>query len=124
MTPVRDAPLAILGLALLGCGADVGSVGAVFGRDAESRTLIVRDAPKGAGDAEAALLPGDEVLMIDGWYVKGMDGKAVRARLRGEVGSTVRLTVVRGSEVHHFRVRRGPLGERRAPPPKEERIAE
>ncbi len=62
--------------------------------------------------------------MIDGWYVKGMTAKDIRAKLRGEVGSTVRLTVVRGDEVHHLRVRRGALGERRVAPPREERIGE
>ena len=127
MTPVRDGCLALFGLALLGCGGasgDVGSVGAVFGRDTETRALVVHEAPPVAGAARAELLPGDQVLMIDGWYVKGMSAKDVRTRLRGEVGSTVRLTVVRGDEVHHVRIQRTPLGERRAPPPREERIAE
>jgi hypothetical protein len=37
----------------------------------------------------------------------------------------VRLTIVRnGDEVHHLVVKRGELGQRRAPPPREERIAE
>jgi len=126
MRSVRDGCLAILGLGLFGCGgaSDVGSVGAVFGRDNETRELVVREAGPAAGTAEASLLPGDQVLMIDGWYVKGMSAKDIRARLRGDVGSTVRLTVVRGDEVHHLRVQRGPLGERRAPRPREERIAE
>ncbi len=125
MTAFGDGRIAILGLTLLGCGgSEVGSVGAVFGRDAETRELVVREAPPAAGAAEAGLLPGDEVLMIDGWYVLGMSAKDIRTRLRGDVGSTVRLTVVRGSEVHHLAVRRGALGEHRAPRPREERIAE
>jgi hypothetical protein len=40
------------------------------------------------------------------------------------VGSSVQLTVVRGAAVLHVRVVRAPLGERRAPPQREERIAE
>ena len=125
---MRGAPrrVALFALALAGCGGGgVGSVGAVFGRDNETRALVVREAPPGAGSGKAGLLPGDEVVMIDGWYVKGMNAKSIRAKLRGEVGSTVRLTVVRGGdEVHHLRVRRGELGEHHAPPPREERIAE
>lgn len=123
MTPAR---LAILGLALLGCGGGgAGSVGAVFGRDNETRALIVRDAPSSTTGGRAGLLPGDQVLMIDGHYVNDLDAKDVRARLRGDVGSTVRLTVVRnGDEVLHLRVTRRELGERRPPTPREERIAE
>ncbi len=119
--------LALLGAALLGCGgaSDVGSVGAVFGRDNETRALVVRDVPAGTGAGNAGLRAGDRVLMIDGWYVRDMDAKSLRAKLRGDVGSTVRLTVVRGDEeVRHIVIRRGEIGERRAPPPREERIAE
>jgi carboxyl-terminal processing protease len=113
-------------LVATGCGGtSVGSVGAVFGRDNDTHTVVVREAPAGAAGAKAGLLPGDHVLMIDGWYVRDLSAKDVRAKLRGEVGSTVRLTVVRnGNEVFHLRVKRGELGERRPPPPREERIAE
>jgi C-terminal processing protease CtpA/Prc len=64
--------------------------------------------------------------MIDGWYVKDLDAKTIREKLRGDVGSSVRLTVVRnGEEVHHLRVVRRELGERpAAPPPAEEKISE
>ena len=63
---------------------------------------------------------------IDGWYVKDLDAKEVREKLRGDVGSTVRLTVVRkGDEVRHVRVTRRELGDRLPPPPpREERISE
>ena len=132
MTSTSPARVMLSSLALaflVGCGAsnlggDVGSVGAVFGRDNETRALIVHETPPGAGAEKAGLLPGDQVVMIDGWYVRGMNAKDIRARLRGEVGTTVRLTVVRGDEVHHLQVRRGGLAERRAPPPREERITE
>ncbi len=135
--PVRLALTLLLVSAGLGCGGtgffglgggggdgDVGSVGAVFSRDNETRELIVREAPPGAGAEKAGLLPGDQLVMIDGWYVRGMSTKDIRARLRGEIGTTVRLTVVRGDEVHHLQVRRSGLAERRALPPREERIAE
>jgi PDZ domain len=131
----------LFGLGGGGGDGDVGSVGAVFSRDNETRALVVREAAPGAGAEKAGLLPGDQVVMIDGWYVRGMSTKDIRARLRGEIGTTVRLTVVRGmgqspaspggapsstrgDEVHHLQVRRLGLAERRALPPREERIAE
>jgi carboxyl-terminal processing protease len=108
------------------CGGSApGSVGAVFGRDNETRQLVVRDAPAGGAAERAGLAPGDQVLMIDGVYVRDLAARDVRAKLRGEVGTTVRLTVVRnGDEVHHLVVTRAELGERHPPPPREERIAE
>jgi carboxyl-terminal processing protease len=120
-------PLAILALALTACGGGgVGTVGAIFGRDRDTRALVVREAPEGRAAASAGLQPGDQIVMIDGWYVKDLDAKAIREKLRGEVGSSVRLTVVRnGAEVHHLRVVRRELGERTAaPPPAEEKISE
>ncbi len=124
-------PLVRLALALalsalpLACGgAAVGSVGAVLGRDNETRALIVRETPAGDAAEKAGLRPGDEIVMIDGLYVKDMSAKDVRARLRGEVGTTVRLTVVRGNAVRHVVVTRGALGEHHASPPREERLAE
>jgi C-terminal processing protease CtpA/Prc len=123
---VNPSRFALLAVALVACGgaSGPGSVGAVFGRDSETRALVVREAPPGAAAEKAGLQPGDEVVMIDGWYVRDMSGKDVRAKLRGEVGSTVRLTVVRGDDVRHVRVLRGALGERHPPPPREERISE
>jgi C-terminal processing protease CtpA/Prc len=120
-------PLAILALALPACGGGaVGSVGAIFGRDRDTRVLVIREAPEGAAASRAGLQPGDQIVMIDGWYVKDLDAKAIRDKLRGDVGSSVHLTVVRnGDEIHHVRVVRRELGDRAAPPPpKEERISE
>jgi C-terminal processing protease CtpA/Prc len=120
-------PLAILALALPACGVGgVGSVGAILGRDRETRALVIREAPEGAAAARAGLQPGDQIVMIDGVYVKDLDAKTIREKLRGDVGSSVRLTVVRnGDEVHHVRIVRRELGDRAAPPPpKEERITE
>jgi carboxyl-terminal processing protease len=129
MSPARIRLASLALIFIVECGGslggnNLGSVGAVFGRDNETRALVVRETPPGAGAEKAGLLPGDQVVMIDGWYVRGMNAKDIRARLRGEVGTTVRLTVVRGDEVHHLQVRRGELAERRATPPREERIAE
>jgi C-terminal processing protease CtpA/Prc len=84
----------------------------------------VREVPPGLAADKAGLLPGDEIVMIDGSYVKDLGPEELRQRLRGEAGSTVALTVVRGDEVRHVSLTRSPLGARRPPPPKEERIAE
>jgi len=97
-------------------------VGAVFGRDNETNALYVRDVPPGLGAEEAGLLPGDQVVMIDGLYVRDMDEREIRRKLRGEVGSTVALTVLRGDEVRRVSVVRSALRKQKVLPPREERI--
>jgi carboxyl-terminal processing protease len=115
----------IVSLLAAGCGAGgTGSVGAVLGRDNETRALHVREVPEGLGAGKAGLLPGDEIVMIDGAYVRDLGAEQIRTKLRGEAGSTVALTVVRGDEVRHVTVTRAPMRERRPAPPREERIAE
>jgi C-terminal processing protease CtpA/Prc len=62
-------------------------------------------------------------MMIDGLYVGDMAGKEVREHLRGDIGTTVSLTILRGDEVRHVTVTRGKMGDRPKRPPKEETIA-
>lgn len=125
ISPSRLAPL-VLVLAALGCrNAQIGSVGAVLGKDSESGNVVVRETREGLAAEKAGLRPGDEILMIDGVYARDLGAAAVRDRLRGPPGSSVDLTVVRGDEVLRVTVTRAPLGAPTAAPapPKEERIA-
>jgi carboxyl-terminal processing protease len=110
-------------LALPACAgaSDSASIGAVLGRDNDTRALYVRDVPDGLGASLAGLVPGDEILMIDGQYTRDLEQKAIVALLRGPVGSEVDLTVARGSEVRHVRVKRTALRESEVKP-KEETI--
>ncbi|MGK3999765.1 PDZ domain-containing protein [Sorangium sp. So ce1024] len=113
---------AALLLMAAGCSASVGSIGAVLGRDNESEALHVRDVPPGLAAERAGLLPGDEILMIDGVYVRDLTSTELRDRLRGPVGSAVELTIVRGGDVRRVRVVRGALRELEGIKPREERI--
>lgn len=113
----------MLALAAIGCGASVGSIGAVLGRDNDTHALYVREAPRGMAAAEAGLQPGDEILMVDGFYVKDMSVKQLQALLRGEVGSTVELTVARSGAVRHVKLKRSLLRQHEVKP-KEETLEE
>jgi carboxyl-terminal processing protease len=105
--------LALL-VALHGCGSTspapvaIGSVGAVLARDEVSGAVFVRDVPL-ADELDRGLLPGDELLMIDGVFVRPLSGDELRGRLRGTVGSKVALTVTRGSDVVRLELQRMPL---------------
>ena len=96
----------------------------MFGRDNDTRSLYVREVPPGLAAASAGLLPGDQIVMIEGLYVRDLDAKTIRDKLRGEVGSTVALTVLRGDEVLHVRVSRGVTRNHEPIPPKETRFSE
>jgi C-terminal processing protease CtpA/Prc len=110
-------------LAAAACGAPiVGSIGAVLGRDNDTHALYVRDVPAGLGADRAGLLPGDEIVMINGVHVRDLSPRDVRARLRGEVGSAVELTVVRGNEVLEVQVIRGELRAHEEIRPPEEKL--
>lgn len=120
--------IAILTAALVaGCsggGAAMGSVGAVFGRDNDTNALYVREVPPGLAASEAGLLPGDQVVMIEGRYVRDLGEKEIRAELRGEVGSPLLLTILRGNEVLHVKVTRSALRAHEAVQPREQKITE
>lgn len=90
----------------------MGSIGAVLRHDTQEGTLLVEEAPEGLSGASAGLLDGDQVKMIDGVLVDDLDGRRIRALLRGPVGSSVTLTVVRGEEVLHVEIERAALGQK------------
>ena len=55
----------------------------------------------------AGILPGDLIVRVDGEDVASMDLRDVSARLKGQVGTTVQLTVRRGDEEVDMTMRRG-----------------
>jgi len=100
----------VLGLALgtvLGCAAHRGTIGANLGRQPDGRVFI-REVPPKLGAAKAGLQPGDEITLINGRDVRTFDEKSIHSLLSGEVGETVKLTVLRGEEVLHVTVERTP----------------
>ena len=115
------ALLLVISLAACSATAPAGSIGAILGRDTDTRALYVRDVPEGLGASLAGLIPGDEILMINGQYTRDLDQKAIVKLLRGEIGTEVDLTVARGGEVRHVRVKRTALRETEVKP-KEETI--
>ena len=121
---VRAHGLLLLALgAVAACGPPaVGSVGAILGRDRDTGALHVRETPEGMAAAEAGLLPGDQIKMIDGVLVDNLDKNRIQALLRGGVGTKVKLTVVRGEEILHIEITRGPMRKAEPPPQPEERI--
>ncbi len=95
------------------CGPSRGTIGAVLARQ-PSGEVTVRQVPEGLGSDDAGLEPGDQILLVDGIDVRGLSPDALRELLAGNLGQTVRMTIVRGDEI--LRVQVG----RTRPPDREE----
>jgi len=104
-----------LALALAACASQKGTIGAVLAQSPDGKLSIHEVPPKLAAD-KAGLKPGDEILLIEGQDVRMMDEKQVDRALTGEVGSKVKLTIVRGEEVMHVTLERTPAKRYRPTP--------
>lgn len=132
--PLASAPArlarALFRLACAGCLAAlvascqpaVGSLGAVLGRDRETAVVVLREVVEGGAADRAGLAPGDELVRIDGERARSLSAEQLRQKLRGEVGSTMDLTVARGDVVLRVRVVRRRLGAGRPVRGREERL--
>lgn len=95
--------------ACAGCASSApGTIGAAIGQQADHR-LFVRSVPPGQGADRAGLVVDDEILLIDGKPVQTMSSEDVRRAVRGDVGSTLMLTIVRKNQQHEIKVVRTPL---------------
>ena len=95
----------VLALGAAGCAAQKGTIGAVIGQSREGK-LTVREVPKGLGADRAGVKEGDEILLIDGMDVRTLSDSRVQQLLSGEVGTPVKLTLVRGGQVLRVTVHR------------------
>jgi hypothetical protein len=94
---------------LAGCSSPPpGTIGAALGQSAEHR-LFVRSMPPGQGADRAGLLVDDEIVAIDGKDVRSMSPDDVRRAVRGDVGSTLVITILRGTERREMKIVRTPL---------------
>lgn len=112
-SPRRHGLFALLVVALLACSSpSTGSIGVILARDDKTGVVRVHEVPEGLTGDSAGLQPGDRLKMIDGVLVDELDAARIRTLLRGPVGSSVRLTVLRGETVLHVEVTRQALGSK------------
>jgi C-terminal processing protease CtpA/Prc len=87
----------------------MGSVGAVLAQSHPDGRVTVRDTPPGLPAAQAGLVPGDEILFIEGRDVRAMSPDAIHLALEGQVGSTVELTILHQGKIERMALKRAPL---------------
>jgi len=70
--------------------------------------LYIERVPADGAAARAGLTAHDRVLTIDGTPVSALDEQQIRDRLRGEVGTHVRLHVEREGQERDVEIERAP----------------
>uniref|UniRef100_A0A0E0PX25 C-terminal processing peptidase n=1 Tax=Oryza rufipogon TaxID=4529 RepID=A0A0E0PX25_ORYRU len=78
----------------IGSDGSVQGVGVFINKEPSSGRLLVMDCIEGGPADRAGLHGGDELVEIDGKSVSGLDGEAAAQRLRGRVGTTVKVKVL------------------------------
>ena len=100
---------AAIGTSTPACASSApGTIGAALGQQSDHH-VFVRSAPPGQGAEKAGLLVDDEVIALDGKLVAGMTPDDIRRAVRGDVGSTLTVTILRGGEKRDIKVTRTPL---------------
>jgi carboxyl-terminal processing protease len=79
---------------------ELSGVGMRLKQDEKTKALVVAEPMKGSPAIAAGILSGDELLVIDGKFTTGMTVEAAAGLIRGEVGTRVRLKLLRqGKEI-------------------------
>lgn len=84
---------------------EYGGIGVVIGADHDGYIYVLSVFPGSAAEI-AGLLPGDEILAINGASVDTMDITDAAGRIRGKSGTSVEITVFRSEEEKTFQVER------------------
>lgn len=85
-----------------------GTIGAALGQRTDHH-VFVRSVPPGQGADRAGLVVDDEVVAIQGRDVAEMTPDDIRRACRGDVGSTVTVTILRDGTRRDVKVTRTPL---------------
>lgn len=81
-------------------------IGITIEKDAQTGAFRVTGLTEGGSAAEAGLRVDDVVVAVDGQSVLGLDSQALRDLVRGEVGTEVAVTVLRGESQQSITVTR------------------
>jgi carboxyl-terminal processing protease len=76
-------------------GTSFGGIGVQLAYDDASKQWRADTVFDGSPAAKAGLLAGDTIAAVDGTSLTGLDNAHIQALLRGAIGSTVRLAIVR-----------------------------
>ena len=81
-------------------------IGAVFSQNLMTGIITVSKVYEDCPSFEAGMLPGDILYMVEGEEVTGMDLTTVVTKIKGEEGTEVTISMLRGEEVLDFTMKR------------------
>ena len=81
-------------------------IGIYMVQDTESNKIMVLSPIKGSPAEEAGILPGDLIVSIDGVAYTAEEMTVASNKIKGEVGTTVKIEILRGSETLNFELKR------------------
>lgn len=81
-------------------------VGAVFSQNMATGVITVSKVYEGCPSYEAGILPGDILYMVEGEEVTGQDLTSVVTKIKGDEGTEVTVSMLRGDEILDFTMER------------------
>lgn len=81
-------------------------IGIYMVQDTGSDKIMVLSPIKGSPAEEAGILPGDLIVSVDGVIYTAEEMTVASNKIKGEVGTTVQIEVLRGSETLNFELKR------------------
>ena len=81
-------------------------IGAMFSQNMMTGIITVSKVYEGCPSFEAGLLPGDILYMVEGEEVTGVDLTSVVTKIKGEEGTEVTISMIRGEDILDFTMKR------------------
>lgn len=81
-------------------------IGIYMVKDTEAGKIMVLSPIKGSPAEKAGILPGDLIISVDGVQYTAEEMSVASNKIKGEVGSTVKIEILRGTETKSFELKR------------------
>lgn len=81
-------------------------IGIYMVQDTESDKIMVLSPIKGSPAEEVGILPGDLIVSVDGVTYTAEEMTVASNKIKGEVGTTVKIEILRGNETLNFELKR------------------
>ena len=81
-------------------------IGIYMVQDTEVNKIMVLSPIKGSPAEKAGILPGDYIVSVDGVQYTGEETSIAANKIKGEVGSTVKIEILRDNETMTFELQR------------------
>lgn len=81
-------------------------IGIYMTKDTNANKIMVLSPIKGSPAEKAGILPGDYIISVDGVTYTADDMSVAANKIKGEVGSSVKIEILRNSETKTFEIKR------------------